>query len=207
MALFKKKSVVNEEPVLPELPETEDLTLPSDIKEPDLPELPEITTEAQDIKSEISPLSKNLEKSGFVPSQETETGISKVSKLSKEPLPTVSEAMPMPEPEPVPVVMPKPVHHAVPKPTHVPPTPVGIPIPVKKSRSEKPVYVRLDKFELTNQIFDEIKDKVKEIERLLSKIKEVKVQEEKELSEWESDIDSIKARIDSIDKNIFNKLE
>lgn len=85
----------------------------------------------------------------------------------------------------------------------------------KKTYEEKPsytkktgqIYIRLDQFETTQEVFQDIKNKINEIEQLLIKTKEIKTREEKELEEWEREIQSIKARIDSIDKNIFGKLD
>lgn len=70
---------------------------------------------------------------------------------------------------------------------------------------KEPVYVRLDKFETTLDAFEEIKIKVNEIEKLLSKSREIKSEEEKELEEWEKEVHLIKSRLDSIDKNMFSK--
>ncbi|MEM0465498.1 MAG: hypothetical protein QXW97_02240 [Candidatus Pacearchaeota archaeon] len=70
-------------------------------------------------------------------------------------------------------------------------------------KREEPVYIRLDKFQLTINTFRELKEKIKEIENLLSKIREIKAREDKELDEWEREIETIKIKIESIDKEIF----
>lgn len=70
----------------------------------------------------------------------------------------------------------------------------------------EPLYIRLDKFETTVNSIKEIQHKVREIEELLAKTKEIKMREEKELEEWEREIQGIKSRMDFIDKNVFNKL-
>jgi hypothetical protein len=75
----------------------------------------------------------------------------------------------------------------------------------RHSSRKEPVYVRLDKFEITLNVFKEIKDKVNEIEKLLSRSREIKAEEEKELEEWEKEIHIIKSRLDSIDKNMFSR--
>jgi hypothetical protein len=74
------------------------------------------------------------------------------------------------------------------------------------TKEAEPVFIRLDKFKTTVQTFDDIKSKVEEIEVLLRKSKEIKLKEEQELDEWEREIQTIKLRLESIDKNIFNKL-
>ncbi|MFA5259321.1 MAG: hypothetical protein WC979_04410 [Candidatus Pacearchaeota archaeon] len=75
----------------------------------------------------------------------------------------------------------------------------------RRSSKKEPVYIRLDKFETTLDAFEEIKSKVNEIEKLLVKSKQIKVEEEKELEEGEKEIHLIREKLDSIDKNIFNK--
>jgi len=78
---------------------------------------------------------------------------------------------------------------------------------MKRTKSVEPIYVRLDKFQTTVEAFEDIRKKIMEIEGVLSKIKEIKSQEERELEEWEQEIQSIKARIEHIDKSVFNKLD
>ncbi len=86
--------------------------------------------------------------------------------------------------------------------------PSEIKTPFKPSAKKiEPIYIRLDKFETTVETFEEIKNKILEIEELLKKTKEIKQKEEQELIEWEREIQMIKTRIDFIDKNIFNKLD
>ncbi len=74
------------------------------------------------------------------------------------------------------------------------------------SKSNEPIYIRLDKFKSTIESFEDIKEKVEDIEKLLIKIKDIREQEDKELNEWELEIQMIKTRIDTVDKNIFDKL-
>jgi len=78
--------------------------------------------------------------------------------------------------------------------------------PPKQKKINEPVFIRLDKFRTTTETFDSIKEKVEEIENLLKKTREIKIQEEKELAEWEREIQIIKSRIDLIDRTIFDKL-
>jgi len=75
------------------------------------------------------------------------------------------------------------------------------------TKKAEPVYIRLDKFETTLESFQEIKNKINEIEKLLAKTREIKAQEEKELEEWENELQAMRARIDAIDKTIFDRLE
>lgn len=73
-------------------------------------------------------------------------------------------------------------------------------------KSAEPIYIRLDKFQTTQVVIEEIKEKIWDIEKTLAKIKEIKEREEKELEEWEREIKIMKSRIDNIDNSIFNRL-
>tara|TARA_Y100000034_G_scaffold136511_1_gene213468 strand:- start:2229 stop:2795 length:567 start_codon:yes stop_codon:yes gene_type:complete len=79
--------------------------------------------------------------------------------------------------------------------------------PSKVTKDMEPVFIRLDKFQTTLDTFEEIKEKIQEIEDLLTKTRDIKQKEEQELIEWEREIQTIKTRIDIIDKTIFNKLD
>ncbi|MEK6830816.1 MAG: hypothetical protein AABX77_02205, partial [Nanoarchaeota archaeon] len=59
----------------------------------------------------------------------------------------------------------------------------------------------------TTQAFDEIKERIIDIERLLAKTRELTAKEEKELEEWEREIQILKSRIDSIDNSLFKQLD
>ena len=75
----------------------------------------------------------------------------------------------------------------------------------KKSLAE-PVFIRVDRFEEALNIFGETKRKISEIERVLEDIKQVKDKENKELQAWESEVRSMKAQIEKIDRDIFSKI-
>ena len=74
------------------------------------------------------------------------------------------------------------------------------------TRETEPIFVRIDKFQSAQKNFNQIKDKVKEIESVLKKIKDVKSQEEVELKGWTEDIEKIKARLSEIDVEVFNQI-
>ncbi len=73
-------------------------------------------------------------------------------------------------------------------------------------KKPEPIYIRLDKFDTTNETLKEAKNKIRKIEDLLKKIKETRKKEETELEEWEKEIYIIKTKLDFIDKDVFNKL-
>ena len=71
----------------------------------------------------------------------------------------------------------------------------------------QPIYIRLDKFKAGLESFEDIKGKLTEIEDLLAKIREMKDKEERELEEWEREIQVVKARIEQIDNDVFKNVE
>ena len=81
--------------------------------------------------------------------------------------------------------------------------------PILKPTIKKiePVYVRLDKFKESLEILIDIKNKIADIENLLDKIKNIRQKEKKELDDWEREIQILKARIETIDSNLFKKLD
>jgi hypothetical protein len=81
------------------------------------------------------------------------------------------------------------------------------PRPTPSVKNVEPIYVRLDKFEASLQSIEEIKRKIAEVENTLKKTKEIKQKEEQELEAWEKEVHIIKSRIDTIDKDIFNKFD
>jgi len=89
--------------------------------------------------------------------------------------------------------------------TGIPP----VPRPMSRENIEKEtetIFVRIDKFQKAQKDFEQIKKKVKEIESVLGKIRDVKSREDLEISSWGKDLEMIKSRLDEIDENIFNKI-
>ena len=68
---------------------------------------------------------------------------------------------------------------------------------------EQPVFIRLDKFQATIDAFRDIRSKIREIEDLLAKTREIKAREEKELDDWEREIEAMKIKIEAIDREMF----
>jgi hypothetical protein len=73
-------------------------------------------------------------------------------------------------------------------------------------KKPEPVFIRLDKFEESLEIFEDAKEQISEIEHLLRKIKELKQKEEEELSSWENQIQEIKKQVEKVDQDIFSKI-
>ena len=74
-------------------------------------------------------------------------------------------------------------------------------------KKAEPIFIRIDQFEESLNIFEETKKKILEIEKMLEDTKRIKEEEGKELEFWESEIQTIKGQIERIDKNIFSKIE
>ncbi len=186
MGWFSKKKEVEEQeevPKLPELPEQNNLVLPS--KE-DLPELPELSNKDKELP-EIKTSLPKLPAPEFGFQEPIKKPLTKPQEMQKSKFPPLPKG-PFKKPEP-----------------EINPEP-RLPTQSPKIK-EKPIYIRLDKFEATEESFEEIKNKILEIESFLKKIREIKTKEEQELEDWEREIQIIKTRIESIDKNIFNRLD
>lgn len=77
----------------------------------------------------------------------------------------------------------------------------------EESKNTEPVFIRIDKFEESLQIFEKTKTQILEIGDILKNIQKLKDEEEKELEYWENEITSIKEQIQKVDKDIFSKIE
>ncbi len=69
---------------------------------------------------------------------------------------------------------------------------------------KKPIFIRLDKFQAARESLETIKEKLTEMDELLKVIKEVKMKEDQEITNWEREIETIKARLNSITSDIFD---
>jgi hypothetical protein len=201
MGLFSKKEEVPEIPVSPSLPE-----LPKSKEQPekkDLPELPSFPSGSRNeninqemVKSAVTDLPSPEENEvhvdipeGLHIKEESEGGsmippkpsVKEVS--SKEPIiPSISD-------------------------THRRTLELNATTPNKPiTRQVEPIFVRIDKFQSAQKNFEHIKEKVKEIESVLGKIKSVRSKEEGELSGWADDIEKIKARLSEVDSDIFDQI-
>ena len=76
--------------------------------------------------------------------------------------------------------------------------------PIQK-RTE-PIFVRIDKFQLAQKNLEQIKERVKEMESVLGKIKDTKLREEAELKGWTEDVEKIKSQLSEVDSSVFNQL-
>jgi len=75
------------------------------------------------------------------------------------------------------------------------------------TRKAEPIFIRIDKFEESMKIFQEIRTQVSEIEDLIKNVKEIKSKEEGELASWETQIQVIKNQIEKVNQDIFSRIE
>lgn len=76
----------------------------------------------------------------------------------------------------------------------------------KTKSSSEPIFIRMDKFEEGSKSFEEVKRKIVEIEKMLSGVKQIKEEEEKELQTWTEEIIQIKEKMEKVDEDIFSKV-
>jgi hypothetical protein len=75
------------------------------------------------------------------------------------------------------------------------------------TKKAEPVFIRIDKFEESMKVFQDIKSQISEIENLIKTTKEIKAKEEEELASWETEIQTIKNQIEKVDQDIFSRIE
>jgi len=74
---------------------------------------------------------------------------------------------------------------------------------IKKDDS---VFIQVDKFNEIAKTMKDVRIKIAEIEKTISKIQRMREEEEAELMTWESEVKKVKSHVDNIDQNIFEKL-
>ena len=67
--------------------------------------------------------------------------------------------------------------------------------------------MKIDKFYSAKRALEAAASKIDDIDALLQKIRETKMREEQELTSWEKEITTIKARIKDVTDTIFEKVE
>lgn len=76
-----------------------------------------------------------------------------------------------------------------------------------RQKKTEPLFIRIDKFEDGSKAFGEVRKQILQAERLFKDLKIVKENEEKEIKSFEEEIKQIKIKLESIDQNIFSKIE
>ena len=75
--------------------------------------------------------------------------------------------------------------------------------PVERRSIEKPVFVKIEQYREALDNIEAIKTKVREAEELLSRLDQLRSQEDKELQNWHDNIGRIKDKLLSVDKKLF----
>lgn len=94
------------------------------------------------------------------------------------------------------------------------PPPVMERPPVEEKRYEEPeerelqkrgqtLFVKIERYKEAVAKMDHIKEKIIEAEKILSNLDEMKRQEDEELLRWHQDLETIKNKILSVDKSLF----
>ena len=197
MGLFSKNEEVPTIPTAPTLPELPN----SEVK--DLPELPSFPANSKNenlnqemVKSAVTDMPSPEEKEMCVETPDSlHVTEEPEEELAIHPKPSIESSIP--EPPKMPSISDAP-KKTIELSAHI----------IEKSASKQiePIFVRIDKFQVAQKNFEQIKDKVKEIESVLKKIKDVKLREELELKNWTEDVEKIKSRLAEVDANIFNQI-
>ena len=76
----------------------------------------------------------------------------------------------------------------------------------QRTNEAGPVFVRIDKFEESLEIFEKARKKLEDIEKFLNEIKQIREREESELRDWENEMRMIKSQFEIINKSLFSKI-
>jgi len=71
------------------------------------------------------------------------------------------------------------------------------------AKLKEPIFVKIDRYRDAVMNLEMIKKKLNETSNLLEKIKETRTKEEEELDLWTQEINTIKEKIETIDKKLF----
>jgi hypothetical protein len=228
MGWFNKEEKVPEIPPAPQLPSIPVPPTPEKKEISDLPELPSFPAGKKNeainneiVKSAVSDAPEDNEVVVDMPSEDGvhsdshESSIPSLPSLPPTPLPPTprppiqtqsistpptQSSAPVP---PIPAI--PPMSSSVPERRTIELHP-SIQHQTPKTKQIEPVFVRIDKFQEAQKDFDRIQKDVQEIESTLRKVKDIKADEEEQLSSWTKDLEKIKSRLSEIDINIFNKL-
>ena len=74
---------------------------------------------------------------------------------------------------------------------------------MQEQRSGAPVFVKIDEYKEILDVLDMIKAKIREVRETLGSINSLRNEEDAELSMWNTTINEIERKIDSIDKIMF----
>lgn len=228
MRFFKKKEKVPElpsAPALPKLPGKEDKE-----DQYELPELPSFPNNSKNnnlnqeivksaISDNLSPREDEVDNRGSEEAPEDLEGIERIPSGSQNnkqmnPSPKIS-SIPLQSPpykssiidnlhSPKPVS--KPIYSSQTK--HKSLTKSSA-INHKKSNETseaKPIFIRIDNFQIARRNIKQIKAKIEEMESLIGEIKKVKTKEEEEIKLWLGEVENLKTRLSELDSDVFSQI-
>jgi len=70
-------------------------------------------------------------------------------------------------------------------------------------KTNRPIFIKIDKYEEAIDHISSVKDKVKEIEQIVENLKKIKKEEDQALDEWKDSLNQIKEKLSIVDKNLF----
>ncbi len=187
MALFKKKSkaIVPEPPVMQAYPEADEIkeaiqNVPVEDSGglPELPEMPELPG-GEESAEEI------------------------VGEIDEEEKEEAEEAKPRVKGRLV-----QELGHKQSLPKREKPAARELKLPSRDRDSEKKaLFIKIDKFKEILASIDVIGKRISEVEDVISKLKEIKSREDALMENWQHEIEDLKSKIDSIEKNLSEKVE
>jgi hypothetical protein len=196
MGLFTKKETVPEIPSAPSLPELPDSLIQPEKKSlPELPSFP-INPKNEDLNQEM--VKSAVADQSTLIKPEGEQGIPDFPKAS------IMEGAIPPKPFPTPEAPTFPTPNIPSEPRVMDSLPSVA--AARPAQTNEPIFVRIDKFQASQENFNDIGQKISEIESVLQKIKEVKIREEEELKGWTEDVEKIKLKLGEIDSDIFSQI-
>jgi hypothetical protein len=212
MGWFSKEEKVPEIPPAPQLPSIPVPPISEKKESPELPELPSFPAGKKNealnneiVKSAVSDAPEDNEVVVDMPSEDGVHNDNQESAIPPVPPKQIPQLPPTQSSTPVPPVTNPPIPQQTPEKRTLELSP-AIQHQAPKTKQIEPVFVRIDKFQEAQKDFDKIQKDVQEIESTLRKVKDIKADEEAQLSAWTKDLEKIKSRLSEIDINIFNKL-
>ena len=89
----------------------------------------------------------------------------------------------------------------MPRPRPIPAQELAPTIPT--ATGPQPLFVKIDRYKAAINALTEIKQKLAEAESTLTRLNAIKVRESDEIARWEAEMETIKERLMTIDKQLF----
>ncbi len=159
-------------------------------KLPPLPELPPMHKSDSPIHELPDPPPLNQLPKEPMDTKPTNTEPPTEQTIPLEPIPQTTR----PQPPKIPQIIPK--------------TPQTLPHTIAHhSPKEKPVYIKINRYENALENFENIKDHIREASETIAKIKDIRRKEDADLAAWETELGEIKRKLAIIDKKLFSETE